>query len=108
MTEPLTLALGDLRRLWDTFFPSPLGPLNPIWEHARRNAAPLDFDRFDLGQWLNYGFVPLVPLIIMAYLVVGGPKDELARGTREIRIALGVVGWSILTTAYLSNRFYGE
>lgn len=108
MAEPLGLSLGDLGRLWDTVFPAPWGPLNPVWEHVQRTAAPLDFDHFSVRQWLNYALVPFIPVAIMAYLIVGGPNDKLARETREVRLALGIVGISIATSAYLNNRFYGE
>lgn len=108
MAEPLSLSLGDIGRLWDTLFPAPWGPLNPVWEHVQRTAAPLDFDHFSLRQWFNYALVPFIPAAIMAYLIIGGPKDRLARETREVRLALGIVGISIATSAYLNNRFYGE
>lgn len=108
MAEPLSLSLGDLGRLWDAAFPAPWGPLNPVWEHVQRTAAPLDFATFDLRQWINYAIVPFIPIVIMAYLIVGEPHDKLARETREVRLALGVVGWAIATSAWMGNRFYGE
>lgn len=81
--------------------PPPFGILNPIHRIALR-AQPLTPD---LVMWFNWLVLPLVPLILMSYLLVGGPKDKLARESRPIRAALAVAGWTMLTHSFLTRRF---
>lgn len=107
MEEPqLSLSLSGILQLWDAVFAPPWGPLNSLYDHVQRTAAPLEWSTLGLRQAVGYFIVPFVPIVIMAYIIVGGPIDSLARNSRELRMALGVVGWSIATNAYLSNRFY--
>ncbi|EKD03233.1 hypothetical protein A1Q2_02454 [Trichosporon asahii var. asahii CBS 8904] len=81
--------------------PPPFGILNPIHRIALR-AQPLTPD---LLMWFNWLVLPLVPLVLISYLLVGGPKDKLARESRPIRAALAVAGWTMLTHSFLTRRF---
>lgn len=59
-------------------------------------------------MWFNWLVLPLVPLVLISYLLVGGPKDKLARESRPIRAALAVAGWTMLTHSFLTRRFTSE
>lgn len=107
MEEPLvSLSLGGVIRLWNAVFAPPWGPLNALYDYVQRTAAPLEWSTLGFRQAVGYFIVPFIPIVIMAYIIVGGPNDSLARNSRELRMALGVVGWGITTNAYLTNRYY--
>lgn len=84
--------------------PPPFGILNPIHRIALR-AQPLTLD---LVMWFNWLVLPLIPLVLMSYILVGGPKDKLARESRPIRAALAVAGWTMMTHSFLTRRFTSE
>lgn len=100
MQELLALA----GRAYDYLCPAPFGILNPIHRICLR-AEPLTPD---LLLWFSWLVLPLIPLIVISYILVGGPKDRLAQKSRPLRIALAVVGWSMLTQSFLTRRFTSE
>ncbi|WWD08865.1 hypothetical protein V865_006979 [Kwoniella europaea PYCC6329] len=76
------------------FSPStPFGPFQPLHEYAIANAESISWD-----NWYNLFVIPLVPLYIQALLL----RYE---GTRYYRIAVGVVGITLLGRAVVGYRF---
>lgn len=88
-------------RAYAFLFPPPFGILNPIHQICL-NAKPLTPDLLVWFQWL---VLPLIPLFIISYVLLGGPNDKLARESRSIRAALAVAGWAMLTHSFLTRRF---